>query len=369
MTNKTGNTALLNPFVDFLMVGGGALLFLIALLFFGDYSKDDLLIYGAVSMLLANFVNHPHFAHSYQIIYSDFKHKLTSEQVPAHMRVRYWWTGIIVPILIVTFFALCFLFDAAEMLGYAANVMFFLVGWHYVKQGYGILIVLSVKKRVFLTNREKNMLRYNGYVLWMLSWVMVNSFLVNQSNVGKDYLGLTYYAFNLPTILLQVLSVCAVISSVLCGVLFIQRHKRGENLPSFNGMVAYISAVYIWIFIRWIDPMAALFIPMFHSLQYLPFVWRYKYSQYQQDSSMQQSGKWTIIYMVAAFVFAGSIMGYLGFHAFPKLMDVMLPYDEVLYGTALFVFMWWIFINIHHYFIDNTIWRKDNRDAQKYLFS
>jgi hypothetical protein len=28
--------------------------------------------------------------------------------------------------------------------------------------------------------------------------------------------------------------------------------------------------------------------------------------------------------------------------------------------------MW---INIHHYFIDNVIWRRDNEDVRKYLFA
>jgi len=31
--------------------------------------------------------------------------------------------------------------------------------------------------------------------------------------------------------------------------------------------------------------------------------------------------------------------------------------------------MFWVFINIHHYFIDNVIWRRENTDVSKYLFS
>ena len=40
-----------------------------------------------------------------------------------------------------------------------------------------------------------------------------------------------------------------------------------------------------------------------------------------------------------------------------------------LYGPVVdFLFIGWTFINIHHYFIDNVIWRRDNPEARRYLF-
>jgi hypothetical protein len=30
--------------------------------------------------------------------------------------------------------------------------------------------------------------------------------------------------------------------------------------------------------------------------------------------------------------------------------------------------MFWIFINVHHYFLDNVMWRRENPDTGKYLF-
>ena len=37
--------------------------------------------------------------------------------------------------------------------------------------------------------------------------------------------------------------------------------------------------------------------------------------------------------------------------------------------SAVFVFIFVMWINIHHYFIDNVIWRRDNEDVRKYLFA
>ena len=34
----------------------------------------------------------------------------------------------------------------------------------------------------------------------------------------------------------------------------------------------------------------------------------------------------------------------------------------------MFLFVFWIFINVHHYFLDNVMWRRENPDTKKYLF-
>ena len=57
------------------------------------------------------------------------------------LRARYVVAGVVVPIALVLFFVVSVLRSDAVMLGYGANIMPFLVGWHYVRQGYGMLIV------------------------------------------------------------------------------------------------------------------------------------------------------------------------------------------------------------------------------------
>lgn len=369
-TSRKHSAALLTPTIDFFMVGGASLLFLLAIALFLEPQGDTMLILGIVGLILANIINHPHFAHSYQILYSNFHKKLLSDEYEPHMRRRYWLAGVIVPLVIIAFYVLCFFWQSPHMLGYAANAMFFLVGWHYVKQGYGILIVLSVKKRAFLNDSEKNALRYNGYVLWIISWLLAND-LVSE----KQYFGLDYYTFNVPDMSMHFGYLCASVSTTLCAWLLCQRYKRGDTMPAFNGVVAYVSSVYIWIFVRWIDPTAALLIPAFHSLQYLPFVWSYKYNQYRQQytqtlsNSFWHSKSLDIAYKMTLFILGGMLLGFIGFFTLPNLLDVVINYDHDLFGITMFVFMWWIFINVHHYFIDNSIWRKENKDVQRYLFA
>ncbi|MGX7876863.1 hypothetical protein ACVDG5_033120 [Mesorhizobium sp. ORM6] len=52
---------LFGPFIDFLMLGGSALLIL-PILYFVPLEYEGLV--AAVMLLLTNLINHPHFAHS-----------------------------------------------------------------------------------------------------------------------------------------------------------------------------------------------------------------------------------------------------------------------------------------------------------------
>jgi hypothetical protein len=71
---------------------------------------------------------------------------------------------------------------------------------------------------------------------------------------------------------------------------------------------------------------------------------------------------------MAFFVAVGGILGFLGFWGIPMLLDAYVPYDTATFGGTLFVFMFWVFINVHHYFLDNVMWRRENPDTRRYLF-
>jgi len=69
------------------------------------------------------------------------------------------------------------------------------------------------------------------------------------------------------------------------------------------------------------------------------------------------------------FVVLGVLLGFLGFYGLPRSFDSLVPYDRHLLGPSMFLFAFYIFINIHHYFLDNVMWRRGNPDVQQYLFA
>ncbi len=61
-------------------------------------------------------------------------------------------------------------------------------------------------------------------------------------------------------------------------------------------------------------------------------------------------------------------MGYIGFHGAPMLPSSVISYDQEIFGSMMIFFIFWTFLNVHHYFLDNVIWRRGNPDIQKHLF-
>ena len=74
--------------------------------------------------------------------------------------------------------------------------------------------------------------------------------------------------------------------------------------------------------------------------------------------------------LLAGFGFAvlGLVLGSIGFWGAPYLFQTALAYREALFGPTVFLFVFWIFINVHHYFLDNVMWRSQNPDVRAHLF-
>ena len=169
------------PLTDFLYLGGGSLIVLGAIIIFLPQGISDPQI-ASLMVVLMLLINQPHFAHSYQMFYRNFRNKAFGQYARA-LRLRYILAGIIVPIALAIFLAVGTLIALrtrnTQVLGYGFNLMFFLVGWHYVKQGYGILIVDSVQKSLVFSESEKRILRFNSYACWLLTWIGLNNTVAN----------------------------------------------------------------------------------------------------------------------------------------------------------------------------------------------
>ncbi|AZO75362.1 MAG: hypothetical protein E5V92_32675 [Mesorhizobium sp.] len=357
---------LFGPVADFLMLGGGAFLILpILLLVPLEYEG----LVAATMVVVAYLVNYPHFAHSYQIFYRNFGRKLSGKGYDRSLQLRYIFAGIVVPVIMGAFFAYGAATANTRLLGYAANAMFFFVGWHYVKQGYGMLMVDAVLKRKFFDDRDKRVLLVNSYAVWILAWLQTNTAVTQ----GKYY-GLEYYTFAAPSWISNIALLAAVASTAVTVLMLINRwRKNGRALP-YNGIVAYVASLYLWILIARINPLWLLVVPALHSLQYLAVVWRYQTNVERDGQDAGKDPQPKILSFlgyrlrVLGFIVGGGALGYLGFWLIPFVLTALIPYDRQVLGSSLFFFIVLIFINVHHYFLDNVMWRRGNPEVSKYLF-
>src|SRR5215471_6496299 len=366
---------LFGPLSDFLILGGGSVFaFVLVWLIYRDITPAQLAVLITVLMVA---INQPHFAHSYQIFYRDFRAKAFGGEYPRTLRWRYFFAGIVVPIALVLFLVIgvvaAYLSGSPRVLTYGSNLMFFLVGWHYVKQGYGILIVDSVQKKLMFSNAAKTIFRVNAYACWIVAWLNLNHAI----STAVQYAGLRYYTLPLPPFLFYaaVMIATATTMAMIAVLLLHWRHFRA--LP-YNGVIAYLATLYLWtVFVR-INPLFLLIVPTFHSLQYLAVVWRFQLNASTKHPPRNGSLKiaaldrlWPdgVTRRLAVFVALGILFGWLGFMAVPYLLDAAFSYDQRVFGPTPFMFLFYIFINVHHYFLDNVMWRRGNPDIQKHLFS
>ena len=362
---------LYGPVVDFLCLGGVSfLLFPIVVLL----PQQELApAFAATALAAAHAINHPHFAFSYQIFYEGFLGKAFGAESERSLRARYVFAGIVVPLALVAFFAAALLSGDARTLGQAGNVMSFLVGWHYVKQGYGMLMVDAALKRQYFDAVEKRVLLVNCYALWALSWLSINSAVSE-----RGLWGLQHYTFDVPTPVLGVAVVAAVTTSVMTLTVFVTRWRaNGGRLP-VNGVAAYVVSLYLWqLMMNW-NLLWLLMVPALHSLQYMVVTSRYRTNRLKDAPDAQESPRLRLMQRLfarryrmrfCAFLLLGLAFGYAGFWGVPEFLQKVVPYDHAVFGPTAFLFVFWIFINVHHYFLDNVMWRSSNPDIRKYLFS
>ncbi len=367
--NEAGKRYLIGPLADFLCFGGTSLIVLPLLLLLPIERYQPSVL--AATLLLAHVINNPHFAHSYQIFYRGYGAKAFTPALGRTMQLRYLVAGIAVPVLLMAFLAGSIAAGNLALLGYAANAMTFFVGWHYVKQGYGLLMVDAALKRRFFSAEEKKALLVNAYAVWIAAWTVLNASLR-----AKDLLGIPYFTFDVPDAVLSATLAAAAATSAYTAWTLFRRWKAGHKLPA-NGLLAYFVSLYPWMLFVSVSPLWILTAPVLHSLQYLAVVWHFE-ANYQKARLAEPDTQGSLVRRVfgsnaaahlGLFMLAGIALGYAGFTFFPILLTSLVPFDHATFGSMVFLYAAWIVINVHHYFIDNVMWRRENPDAKRYLFS
>ena len=133
---------------EFFLVGGATpLLFALAWVLRRWLGLDEAeLVVGFVMFHAAFVINDPHFAVTYSLFYRDFAGRAFAGSFGPGLRARYVVAGIAVPIALAAWAVTALAMKSAVGLGLLIQLMFLLVGWHYVKQGFGVMVVLAARR-------------------------------------------------------------------------------------------------------------------------------------------------------------------------------------------------------------------------------
>jgi hypothetical protein len=145
-------------------------------------------------------------------------------------------------------------------------------------------------------------------------------------------------------------------------VVLVQKWRREGRLPILTPLTALLSSVWIWSIYSSVDPLVVYAIPALHSAQYLYFVWLMK----GNEAKEREGPPWfeRAASTRLALLAAGALgLGWVLFHGAPSALDDFLvpkrsrftDLGATPYFAALFAV-----VNIHHYFMDWVLWRRDN---------
>ena len=376
--------SLTTRFLDFWLLGGASVLVWL-LMFIGQHFRSAWAVdhyfreLSVTAISLSLLVNNPHFLVSYKLAYSRGRSFVA----------EYWWQLVAVPALLIAMFAAAYAqFEAPTAavipalpavagavgslgLGTAAlltprlgdflftvgfNLMFFTVGWHYTKQTFGCMMVYANFDGYRMTQTQRTLVKWSLLSIWWLNFVGGN-----RRETQLTFSDFKYYTLDLPDILYPITAtlVAAGFALVVWKV-FYANYAATRQLPTANVVIPFVALYVWWMPLSRQQEFYLLLTPLFHSLQYLAFVFK------MEDSRLRSASR----YEVRATIVALGVIaaGWLAFELIPNTLDNWLgtfnTWNMFFFFTAAM-----LFINIHHYFIDNVIWRFKDPVVRKYLLT
>jgi len=358
--------AWLAPAVEFLLVGGGTLfLFPLSWWLRQRWGTDAaVLAAGFLTFHAAYVINDPHFSVTYLLFYKDVRRRAFGADVSRAQRLRYLISGFVVPAALLLWAAFALLLHSAATLGWMIQLMFLLVGWHYVKQGFGVMTVLSARRGVRLSARERQLLLFHCFAGWAFAWA-------NPSVAAGEFAeqGVVYWAVARPRWLELVAGALLASSTLALGALVLRKWRGQRQALPLVPLASFLVTIWSWTIYSRLDPVVQYLIPALHSLQYLYFVWLMRSNQARAEEGPPTFGRSSSLRL--GLLALGALgLGWLLFRGAPSLLDELFvprlrrgQLPDALGQTPFFA-TFFVVVNIHHYFMDHVIWRRDNPDTR-----
>ncbi|HEU4580404.1 MAG TPA: hypothetical protein VFS67_19240 [Polyangiaceae bacterium] len=355
-----------SPWLEFLVVGGATLLlFPLSWALQRGFGADPVLLgAGFLTFHAAYVLNDPHFAVTYLLFYRDVRARALGREVPFAQRLRYWISGFVLPAALVTWAALALALHSAAALGWIVQLMFLLVGWHYVKQGFGVLSVLSARRGVSLRARERQLLLAHCFAAWAFAWA-------NPSMPAGEFeeKGVVYWGVAHPRWLELMTGAVLAASTIALGALLLRNWRRERRALPLAPLASFLITIWSWTIYSRIDPMVQYLIPALHSLQYFYFVWLMQGNRALSEEGPPRFGR-SASTRLAALALSAWALGWLLLRGLPALLDELLVppvqrggLPDAL-GTTPYFAAFFAVVNIHHYCMDHVIWRRENPETR-----
>lgn len=345
--------------LEFLAVGGATLL-----LYPLSYGLRALLGLDAAELAVgftmfhaAHLINDPHFAVTYLLFYEDARGRAFGASFGRAQRLRWLAVGIVIPLVMIAWALGALATRSAPMLAALVQLMFFLVGWHYVKQGFGVLTILAARRGTSLSVGTRRALLAHAYAGWAYAWASPADLGTEVEEKGVVYRTLAHG----PT-LERVTFAIFVFTLAPVVVLLVRTWRREGRFPLAVPLLAFLVSIWAWSVYSSVDPLVRYMVPALHSVQYLYMVWLLK----RNRAAEREGPPWfesRVASRLGLFASATLVLGFVLFHGLPSALDDLLTPRSSRFtdlGPTPWFAAIYAFVNLHHYFMDAVLWRREN---------
>jgi hypothetical protein len=358
------------PFVEFLLVGGCTLL-LFPLAWLGERTLGldaAELAVGFTTFHAAHLINDPHFSVTYLLFYRNARRRLFGRELAPAQRLRYLFAGVVAPLVLVAWAAVAMSLGSARALGWMIELMFALVGWHYAKQGFGMLLVLSGRRGVRYQATERRALLVHALAGAAFAWA-------NPAAPAREVeeKGVVYTALAHPRALELATGALFASSALWLLVVLVRKGRRDGRVPPLGPLAGYLVTIWLWTVFTSVDPLMVYVIPALHSVQYLYFVWLLRRNEARDAEAPPHFGRPTKERLLL-LALSALVLGLVQFHLMPSVFDwarLLVPGRSPASLAELGKTPWFAclfaVVNIHHYVMDTVIWRRENPET-RYLY-
>jgi hypothetical protein len=323
--------AFINPFFDYLIIGGGLSLMVTALLW--TRARGDLIVAPGTMAYLLLLATSAHFAASTVRLYSK---PGAAKSLPVLSRWLPWGALAVLTL---------FVFMGGKAGKLLETVYLTWSPYHYSAQAYGLSVVYAYRSGCRLEAQDKRWLWWVAMLPFFVMAVhMVETRLPELLSLAPD----TFVAFTSP-----VQSVIRAFGWVAPAVLYVHVWRSKSGPLPFIALLTLVSNA-VWFFV--LDPMDAfLWATIFHGLQYMAIVMIFDV----REQVARPGNSRGAFFHAAWFYGASLVLGYVLFVVLPNVYRLagFDYYDARLVSVAV--------INIHHFIVDAYIWRLSGKVSNR----
>jgi len=326
---QANRICLVNPWCDFLLAGGISAIVFVLFLFVGHAFSKGLLEWLALFTLW--FANWPHFSVTLHRLY----HSRTS-------RVEYSFASWGLPFLMV--FALFLAFEFPDVVAPALAKLYLLWSpYHYSAQTFGVSILYARRAGLRVTPFERTSIALFAHACAAVAVVRT------ETKVWENhFFALTIKSLELPSWFLPISYLVMGLGSLFVIISLGRWWKR--SLCGFPWLaIVPLMTQLSWSFVQPV-PGFELFIPLFHSVQYL-FVAGFMHLAEESPSRINERNPKWCVWEILRWVRQNLVGGAILFWGVPTLSSLM----GFRYDLAKPII--WTAINLHHFIVDGIIWK------------